>query len=403
MDFDGVIGHSAAMDKVDLAMVRIGDVIDIPYEVTAGEFWREMWQSVFYQSDRLFTSAAYCAKLRSAGDLTLRGHGGAAATESPSSWIPLPFAMMLYAATSMPHVDDTRNVLDLSFRNSVYERAVFCGDTLRRHFVIEGIRESSNGQHILIDVKCKMFNQRNELVFRVEKTMFFQKLSGLPAASKKPLAGRPGIDRRSAESSDLRRFLLNLKGQSLDSGHSSSKRLSGGELLLHTLQRAVGTESNMNLSMLHRMTHPLLYNTARSHPSELLVGGPLLIAMTHAVASKELYEVSYEELLDSRVVNKAAPSECVSAMTFVIGVDAESNEHFEEVECVTVGLKNVDITNQLKGVRIPLSLFQPGLFPKDIERICDKLIPQLTNKVVVHSHRKLLRAKPKDHVLIPLL
>ena len=40
MDFDGVSGHSAAMDKVDLAMVRIGDAIDIPYEVTAGEFWR---------------------------------------------------------------------------------------------------------------------------------------------------------------------------------------------------------------------------------------------------------------------------------------------------------------------------------------------------------------------------
>ena len=180
-------------------------------------------------------------------------------------------------------------------------------------------------------------------------------------------------------------------------------RLFGGDLLLHTLQRAVGTESNMNLSMLNRMTHPLLYNTARCKESDLLVGGALSIAMAHSVASKELYEVSYEELLDSRIVNKAAPSECISAMTYIVGVDDAKHEHYEEVEAVTVGLKNVDITNQLKGVRIPLSLFEPGLRPKDVERICHKLIPQLTNKVVVHSHRKLLRVKPKQHTFIPLL
>ena len=72
------------------------------------------------------------AVLRDGRCLDLRRICGAA-----SAMIPLPFSMMLYAATSMPHVDDTRNVLDLSFRNSVYERAVFCGDTLSRHFVIK--------------------------------------------------------------------------------------------------------------------------------------------------------------------------------------------------------------------------------------------------------------------------
>ena len=100
---------------------------------------------------------------------------------------------------------------------------------------------------------------------------------------------------------------------------------------------------------------------------------------------------------------KASPKECISAMTYIMKVDDTKYEHFEEVECVTVGLKNVDITNQLKGVRIPLSLFEPGLRPKDVERIVHKLIPQLTNKVVVHSHRKLLRVKPKEHRFIPLL
>ena len=39
-DFNGVIGHSSVMDKADFANARIGDVLEIPYEVTAGEFWR---------------------------------------------------------------------------------------------------------------------------------------------------------------------------------------------------------------------------------------------------------------------------------------------------------------------------------------------------------------------------
>ena len=40
MDFEGVIGRSAVMDKADFANARVGDVLEIPYEVTAGEFWR---------------------------------------------------------------------------------------------------------------------------------------------------------------------------------------------------------------------------------------------------------------------------------------------------------------------------------------------------------------------------
>merc|ERR1719295_505523 len=60
--FAGVTGHS---DKADFANARIGDVLEIPYEVTASNFWRELWQSVFYQQDRIHTSLAYCTSLRS--------------------------------------------------------------------------------------------------------------------------------------------------------------------------------------------------------------------------------------------------------------------------------------------------------------------------------------------------
>ena len=322
-----------------------------------------------------------------------------------------PFTQMLYCTTSMSHVDETRNVLDLSFRNCVYERCVFPDDTLTRHFVIENIRESSNGKNVLIDIKCKMYNQYNELVFRLEKTMFFEKLSlnldvvKTAQSSKKGIA--PVIDTRSNETSVFKKYLLRQgsKANSLSMMNNpySLKTVYKDELLLHTLQRPIGAETNMNLSMLHRMTHPLLYNTNRNDESNLYVGGVLLIALTHSIASKELYETLYEELLDAHIINKASPNDCISAMTYIIDVNDDKYEYFQEVECVTIGLKNVDITNQLNNIKIPLSLFRPGIFPRDVENICNKFIPQLKNKVVVHSYRKLLRAKPDTRSMIPLL
>merc|ERR1719464_1432986 len=138
--------------------------------------------------------------------------------------------------------------------------------------------------------------------------------------------------------------------------------------------------------MLHRMTHPLLYNTNRYKDDGLYVGGVLLVALLH-----------------SHIINKASPTDCISAMTYIIDVNDEKYEYFQEVECITIGLKNTDITNQLNGIKVPLSLFRPGIFPRDVENICNRFIPQLKNKVVVHSYRKLLRQKPKHDTMLPLL
>eukprot|EP01084_Bolivina_argentea_P109048 194918_1 len=63
-EFTGVCGHSSVIDKADFAQARIGDVLEIPYEVTASDFWREMWQSVFYQQDRIHTSIEYVNSIR---------------------------------------------------------------------------------------------------------------------------------------------------------------------------------------------------------------------------------------------------------------------------------------------------------------------------------------------------
>ena len=216
----------------------------------------------------------------------------------------------------------------------------------------------------------------------------------------------PVIDTRNNDTSIFKKYLLKQgsKANALSTMNNpySIKKIYKDELLLHTLQRPIGVETCMNLSMLHRMTHPLLYNTNR-HPNELCVGGVLLVALTHSIASKELYEVIYEELLDSHIINKASPTDCIAAMTYIIDINDTKYEYFQEVECITIGVKNVDITNQLNNIKIPLSLFRPGIFPRDVENICNAMIPQLKNKIVVHSYRKLLRHKPKHDTMIPLL
>ena len=46
-DFVGVRGHSSVIDKADFVNARIGDVLEIPYEVTASDFWRVCLQFLF--------------------------------------------------------------------------------------------------------------------------------------------------------------------------------------------------------------------------------------------------------------------------------------------------------------------------------------------------------------------
>jgi hypothetical protein len=323
---------------------------------------------------------------------------------------------MLYAATSMPHIDDTRNVFDLAFRNCVYEKTVFPGDTLTRHFKLTNMRHSSNKDNILLDLVCKMYNQFDELVFRLEKTMYFEKSPKhsfcIPQSSKP--GHTPSISHK-RQSSTFKKFLL--KQQKTLPMSISVEKFSAGQVILHTLQRPIGYETSMNLSMLHRMTHPMLYNTSRYKNEAgsdsdgsgsggspgLVVGGVPLIALTHSFASKELHEILYEELLDSHVINRCLPDECMGAFTYIINIDDSSYEFLEEIECVTIGVKKIDVIQQLDNVRLPLSLFEPGIFPRDVERICEQYCPLLMHNIVVHSYRKLLRHKPAQQTKIPLL
>jgi hypothetical protein len=71
----------------------------------------------------------------------------------------------------------------------------------------------------------------------------------------------------------------------------------------------------------------------------------------------------------------------------------------------TLGIKNMDVMRDLKGVDIPLELLQ--MYPhgrsiktKDIQRICKSHCPQLHGKIVLLMDRRILRQARHEEVFL---
>ena len=196
----GIIRGETIDNAVDLKKVRPGDVVEVPYELTVSSAFRDFWQSAFYSHDRINTSTPF------ARSLGLQDQ-------------PIPFSMMLYLAASMSHADEAK--IETSFSNAKYvpvsvstsvsflthshtnpslahllspslaHNAVlfsssalflfrrryhwpaFSGDTFKKRFVIEKLRNTSDGHNSIIDVYCEIINPRDVLVFSVSKQMMF--------------------------------------------------------------------------------------------------------------------------------------------------------------------------------------------------------------------------------------
>jgi len=374
--------------RLDLGKVRVGQMLEIPYEMTVDSGWRDQWQAQFYQQDRLYTSHSFA---RTVGfDQT-----------------PMPNCLVLFLALSMSHVDQTRDVFDLRIKHAVYEKPVFPLDTLKRRFVIQDVRESSNGKNVVVDVLCKVFNQHGQRCYSLVKTMMFTK-SSLGHNTKSP-----PLDWTPPESSFANTIISRPKRSRRNENvqrPASFYKLKPGQLILHSFQRPVGF-SAMNISTQFRMTHPRLFNTSRfKAKQEIIVATPILLASAHACAGHELFETYYESCDNAVFPNSCSPEDNLGAITYVKSVNVAPND-LEELKCITIGLKNIDVARALDGVDVPLELFvgqrslKHGIIPREIEKICDDHIPLLSGKIVVYSERTLIREKPfqfdeEEHFLL---
>jgi len=363
--------------NLDLAEASIGQTIEIPYESTFGESEHTMWQSTFVGHDRLYTSTPYAQILH------LPTH-------------VLPFSMMLFKAISMSHVDETREVLDVGYGNAVYIRPAYAGDTLRQVFTIKELKNTSNGLNTIVVVGCELFNQRNQLIFSVDKSMLFMDISQPRSRLSVPPSKQPEKPR----SHLLSHILYNSDNLPTTSNLASLRE---GQLLLHAVSRPIGKSTNMTLSTLFRWTHPSIYNSMRYKEDEIVVPGGLILAGTLAASSRGLFETLCESLDSCIFLNKVSPVDLIGAISYIQSI-TQIKEGMEEVKIVTLGLKNVDVPRELASVSLPRELFTEKLHRKQMEQLCADYVPILSEKVVVKAERTIVRQSPFAQARsIPLL
>ena len=135
----GTVIGSVVDNAIDITKVRPGEVIDVPYELTISQAFRDFWQSAFYSHDRINTSTPFARSL-GLQDQTI------------------PFSLMLFMAASMSHADHAK--IQTGFSKARYHWPAFAGDTLKKRFVIQSCRNTSDGNYSVVDIYCEMKNQR---------------------------------------------------------------------------------------------------------------------------------------------------------------------------------------------------------------------------------------------------
>lgn len=122
--------------------------------------------------------------------------------------------------------------------------------------------------------------------------------------------------------------------------------------------------------------------------------------LLRSAAARDLHEILHEEIQSCAYINNLHPDNVVGAMSYVHSVDDNLPGDMELVTVTTLGVKNLNVQRDLQSVDIPIDLFRPGIFAKEVESICKKYCPMLSGKIVVSVERKMLRQTRKREVFL---
>jgi hypothetical protein len=169
------------------------------------------------------------------------------------------------------------------------------------------------------------------------------------------------------------------------------------------MNRSITFTQAQQLASLARLTHERHFDTRRYEQSELLIPGGLVLGIVQSAASRDFHEILHEELLNANYVNSLHPGNIVGAISYIQSVE-EAVGDLEICTVRTLGIKNMDVMRDLRGVDIPLELLQikPNnkIRTKDIQRICKTSCPQLYNKIIVQMDRRILRQARHQEVFL---
>ena len=349
--------------------------IEVPYESTVSDGENVLWNSAFHHHDRINLSLPFAQSLGLASQV-------------------LPYSMILFKTISMAHVDEALNVLDLGYNNAIYVRPCFSGDTLRQIFTIKHLRNTSQSDATIVTVGCELYNQRQQLVFTCDKLMLYPKSTPELRISAAPLTTPP------KPRSPLLAHVL-YHGETLPTTNFLAP-LKRTQCILHSTARPLSQALNMQLSTLFRWTHPSIFSS--STPShDVLVPGGLVIASTLGASSRGFYEILYEHIDSCNLINRVSPVDIIGAISYVKSIKT-LKEGFEEVNVITLGIKNIDIQRQLHDVRIPVELFTETFKPSQLESFLHNECPILEGQIVTWIARTLVRQSPYTQKKnIPLL
>eukprot|EP00529_Nitzschia_sp_RCC80_P041830 CAMPEP_0113455150 /NCGR_PEP_ID=MMETSP0014_2-20120614/8228_1 /TAXON_ID=2857 /ORGANISM="Nitzschia sp." /LENGTH=477 /DNA_ID=CAMNT_0000346573 /DNA_START=96 /DNA_END=1529 /DNA_ORIENTATION=+ /assembly_acc=CAM_ASM_000159 len=371
----------------DLRTFRPGDKLDIPYELTITESMQDFWQSAFHSQDRINTSKPFCRRMGLQDRV-------------------IPFPLALFLTSSMTHADAAK--LQVGFGRVSYIWPVFSGDTLRRTFTVESVRNTSDGNHSVFHFRCDLVNQRNRLCMRADKRMLFEfpiPPSNVQASSSTSSTSSTYTGGEKDEDPNLHVFRDHMLSRSKVAEELQSHSLAGlrpGQLILHSMNRSLTQTQSQQLASLARLTHERHFDVRRYEPTELLIPGGLVMGIVVSAASRDFHELLHQEMIHCNFVNPLHPGNIVGAMSYVHSVQ-EAVGDLEIVTVRTLGVKNMDVKRDLAGVDIPLELLMIGQDPiksRDIQRICKTKCPQLHDKIVVQMDRKILRQSPATNVFL---
>jgi hypothetical protein len=241
---------------------------------------------------------------------------------------------------------------------------------------------------------------------RADKRMLFE--FPIPPSNVKASSNSASSDLVEEEPVNLHLFRDHLLSKSHVCQELQSHSLADlrpGQLILHSMNRSITFTQAQQLASLARLTHERHFDTRRYEQSELLVPGGLVLGIVQSAASRDFHEILHEELLHLNFVNSLNPGNIVGAISYIESVE-EAVGDLQICTVRTLGIKNMDVMRDLKGVDIPLELLQihpqghRNIKPKDIQQICKSHCPQLHNKIVVQMDRRILRQARHQEVFL---
>jgi len=365
-----VLDHS-----IDMKRVRPGDRVDIPYQITVSETMQDFWFAAFFDQNRIHTSRPFCRKMGLQDRV-------------------LPFSLALFLTSSMSHEDSAK--VQVGFGKVSYLWPVFAGDTLRRVFTVNKIRNTSDGQHSIISFSCDLINQRDRLCMRADKRILFQFPVPESNFTSKTVESEP------VDTYLFRDHLLSKATTVLAQEPSHSlARLEPGMMILHTMHRSLTFSQSQQLASLARLTHERHFDSYKYDKAfEIFVPGGLVLGIAMSAAARDLHEILHEEIQSCAYIHHLHPDNVVGAISFVHSVDDNLPGDMEIVDVTTLGVKNMNVQRDLHNVDIPVELFQSGIFTKEMEKICKESCPVLSGKIVVAVERKMLRQTRKRDIFL---